>query len=218
MAKSAMDLYNMDIECHDWSEVYSAQSAHTKAATVQSEHASIVGKCFPLKVVKVSSDDCPWWNPQLQDLHRRKQRAFRKDRNSAKWNHMDKKFQRMKKMAKNNFYKKMVNYLVKKDQNQWYSQYKRLTNMGKSAKVVVDEINHLSDQEQAEHIANHITAVSQEYTHLKSEDIKISNFSASSIPHIPVNEVEEKLLEIKPKNQLHLGMCQPNSSSLQLNT
>ena len=92
---------------------------------------------------------------------------------------MNRKFQKMKKLAKSSFYKRMVSELVEKDQNQWYSQYKRLTNMGKSAKVVVDEISHLSDQEQAEHIANHITAISQEYAPLRYEDINVPEFPMS---------------------------------------
>ena len=105
----------------------------------------------------------------------------------------------MKKTAKNNFYKRMVGDLLEKNQNQWYSQFKRLTNNGKIEKVIVDEISHLSDKDQAERIADNISAVSQEYKHLETEDIVIPNFEKSSIPHITVAEVKEKLLSIKTK-------------------
>ena len=47
----------------------------------------------------------------------------------------------------------MVNELIEKNHNQWYSQYKRLTNQGKTDAIVVEEISHLSDIEQAEKIA-----------------------------------------------------------------
>ena len=94
---------------------------------------------------------------------------------------------------------------MEKDQHQWYSQYKRLINKGNSELPVVDEINHMPDKEQSESIADHISAVSQEYEHLKSDDIKVPNFERSSIPHISVSEVKEKLNEIKTKKSTAPG-------------
>ena len=91
----------------------------------------------------------------------------------------------------------MVNELLEKEQHQWYSQYKRLTNQGKTDQIIVDEISHLSDIDQAERIADHISSVSQEYEHLQKEDIKIPDFHKTSIPHIAVSEVKEKLLMIQ---------------------
>ena len=63
--------------------------------------------------------------------------------------------------------------------------------------IEVDEINHLPDVEQAETIADHISSVSQEYEHLKKDDIIIPQFPKSSVPHITVEEVKEKLMMIK---------------------
>lgn len=91
----------------------------------------------------------------------------------------------------------MVTNLIETDQNQWYSQYKRLTNQGLSEKLVVDEINHLSDIQQGEKIADNISAVSHEYDHFKSDNINTKPFTKSSIPHVTVTEVLEKLKNIK---------------------
>ena len=145
MPMSAMLKYNMEMKSHDWESVYSATSAHEKAFNFQAESVKIVEKCFPSKKIKVSSDDRPWWNPQLQNLHRRKQRVYRSERKSLKWSCLENKFKTMMKLAKKNFYAKMINELVEKDQNQWYSQFKRLTNQGKLETVVVEKISHLSD-------------------------------------------------------------------------
>ena len=93
----------------------------------------------------------------------------------------------------------MVNELVEKDQNQWYSQFKRLTNQGKKDKLVVEEISHLTDNEQAEKIADHISSESQEYTHIKSTAIQVPDFEMTSIPHVSVSEIQEKLLNFKTK-------------------
>ena len=99
----------------------------------------------------------------------------------------------------------MVEDLIEKDQNQWYSQLKRLTNQGKFEQVVVDEINHLTDPQQAEKIADYISSISQEYDHLKQEDIIIPDFPKSTIPHIRVAEVEEKIMMIKTKKSTANG-------------
>ena len=124
---------------------------------------------------------------------------------SLKWKTLEKKYQNMKSKAKKTFYKNMVEDLVEKDENQWYSQYKRLTNKGKTDKVVVEEIDHLTDKEQAEVIADHLSAVSQEYKHLENYDIQIPNFPQTSIPHISVSEVADQLKQIKTKKSTAPG-------------
>ena len=205
MPESALLKYQNEMYNHKWDNLYGAQSTHEKALVLQKEHAQIVENCFPKKDIKVSSDDCPWWTQQLQDLHRKKQRIFRKERMSLKWKALEKKYQRMKKKAKQNFYKRMVSDLVEKDDNQWYSQFKRLTNKGKSDQVDVDEISHLPEAEQAEVIADHFSAVSQEYNHLQDEDIQVPRFPQESTPHISVSEVAEQLNMIKTKKSTAAG-------------
>ena len=154
---------------------------------------------------RVSSDDCPWWTTDLQELHRKKQRLYRKERKSLRWSILEKRFQAKIKLSKKLFYSRMVEDLIEKDQNQWYSQLKRLTNQGKSEEIVVDEINNLTDPQQAETIADNISSKSQEYDHLKNEDITIPYFTKSTIPHIRVTEVEEKIMMIKKKKSIANG-------------
>ena len=91
MPESAMLKYQKEIGNHNWDNLYAAQSTHDKAQVLQSEHVKIVENCFPKKHIKVSSDDCPWWTQQLQDLHRKKQRVYRKERTSLRWKTLQKK-------------------------------------------------------------------------------------------------------------------------------
>ena len=128
MPEAAMSDYDVEMQNHDWGNLFSAQSAHEKAVILQSEHASIVEKHFPQKEIRVASDDRPWWTQQLQELHRKKQRIYHKERKSLKWKAMNLKFQNHKNFAKKSFYNRMVKDLIEKDHNQWYNQYKRLTN------------------------------------------------------------------------------------------
>ena len=73
MPQSAMDLYNVEIKNCDWEDVITANSAHEKAYNFQAKHAHIVEKCFSEKIIRVSSDDCPWWTSEGKPYHRRPQ-------------------------------------------------------------------------------------------------------------------------------------------------
>ena len=111
----------------------------------------------------------------------------------------------MKTKAKKMIYKIMVGDLLEKNQNQWHSQYKRLTNQGKTDQIIVDEISHLPDKDQAEMIADHVSAVSQEYDHLKTDDIEVPVFDKLSTLHISQAEVKDKLMLIKTKKSTAPG-------------
>ena len=65
----------------------------------------------------------------------------------------------------------MVEELVEKDENQRYSQFKRLTISSKTDQVVVEEISHLPEKEQGEKLTDHFSSVSKEYKHLETEGV-----------------------------------------------
>ena len=67
----------------------------------------------------------------------------------------------------------------------------------KSDPVIVETIKHLSDEQQAEVIADKFSKVSQEYDPLKTEDIQVPNFSEATIPKFTPSQVKQKLEKIK---------------------
>ena len=73
---------------------------------------------------------------------------------------MDKHFKREVKKAKGLFYKKMVSDLKDKDTGQWYKAVKRMTSYeNKQEDITVERINHLSDKEQCELIADEFSEI-----------------------------------------------------------
>ena len=56
--------------------------------------------------------------------------------------------------------------------------------------VEVDEISHLSDQDQAEAIADSFSAISNEYQPIQKDDICIPSFSQSSIPQLSLMKLK----------------------------
>ena len=80
----------------------------------------------------------------------------------------------------------------------WYRELKKLTSFDQhlSEEVIVEDIKHLSDIEQAEKIADKFSAVSQEYYKLEDGDVEIPQFEESEIPIIEEDEIREILEEI----------------------
>ena len=80
--------------------------------------------------------------------------------------------------------KKQVAELKLKKLNQWYSCLKKITSQDqqKTHQPNVEEIHHLSDQDQAEEIASQFAKIQNEYAALKTSDISVPHYAQSEIP------------------------------------
>jgi hypothetical protein len=81
---------------------------------------------------------------------------------------------------------------------EWYSSLKRISrfDQGKGEVLQVEEISHLSDQQQAEKIADHQAAISNLYKGVELKDIDIPPFTEEDIPLLGVKEVKEYILKL----------------------
>ena len=159
------------IEKESWGEVAHEQSAHVKMKVLQN---ILVNKY-----------------QKLENLKRRKSREFHKRRKSNKWSKMNEEYEAELSKAKKNHYRKKVKRLRKVQSKYWYRELKKLTSFDqlKSEEIVVESIKELSDEEQAELIADNFAATSQEYDKLETEDIKVPDYSASDIPIVTEEDV-----------------------------
>ena len=182
----------------NWKEVFEAESSHEKAAIFQNILIQKFESIFPEKTRNINSDDSPWMTQKLKKLDRKRKRIYQKERRSERWSQLNKAFKKDVKCAKANFYKEMISDLKKKNPSQWYSSLKRITGFDqKQDKVVIEEINHQSDEEQAESIAEFFSSVPNEYEALKKEDIEIPHFSRAEIPQFLPSQVWLQLTKIK---------------------
>ena len=138
----------------------------------------------PEKTRRISSDEQPWFTEQLRRLHRKKKREFRRHRGSRRYRQLQKLFEKKLIEEKVKFKRKMIDDVLEARSGQWYAKLKRMTNFDQAKFDVlqVDEINHPSDQEQAEAIADSFSAISNEYKPVNKDDIEIPTFSSSEIP------------------------------------
>ena len=150
------------VESYSWSEIYGCQDGHTMAQLFQDILLQNYKMCFPTKTVKVCSEDDPWVSGDLKKLERRMKREFVKHKESKKWVQLNKEYIEKCKMEKEKYHENMVKDLKLSNPGKWYSKVKRMSGKSNSKQeiILVDEMMGLSDQEQAECIADHYSAIS----------------------------------------------------------
>ena len=67
----------------------------------------------------------------------------------------------------------------------------------KVEKIIIQDINHLSDEEQALKLAEHFSEIPNSYDQIKKEDIKVETFEKSEIPQIKEVQVWDLLTQLR---------------------
>ena len=91
-------------------------------------------------------------------MDRKRKRVFHRERKSPKWSKLNKLFKKAVKSAKHYFYKNKIADLKISKPSQWYSTLKRLTGSYDN-EIIVDQISHLSNQQQSEEIAREFSDI-----------------------------------------------------------
>ena len=66
----------------DWSKILAADSINIKAESLMSLITAALSNFLPEKVIKVASDDDPWFSESLKKLDRRRRREYNKNQRS----------------------------------------------------------------------------------------------------------------------------------------
>ena len=66
-----------------------------------------------------------------------------------------------------------------------------------SDKIIIQEINHLTDEEQSEKLAEHFSSILSQYEQLNKEDISIDQIVAEKIPQFKEVQVWDLLIQLK---------------------
>ena len=169
LPRSGIDSMGRWIVNETWDVVSQSESAHDKARTLQNLLLEQLNHFLPEKTATFTSEDQPWVTPEIKDIDRSKKREYRKHRKSPKWNRLNKLFEMKCYQAKTTFYENIVMDLKNSAPGQWYSKLKRMSSYDqlKSEEVEVEEIAHLSNQQQSELIADNFSLISNQYSPLK---------------------------------------------------
>ena len=195
----------IESESCKWVDIYTNCDTHKKAQIFQESLTQAYEKCFPIKSFKISDDDCPWMTKSLKKLDRLRKREFYKNKKSSKWEKLNLAFQAKAETEKEKYYANMVSDLKTSNVSQWFSKVKRMSGQEETrSDFTVDELLGLSDQDQAEKIADHYAGISQLY-----KPVANSDFPEYSVPpKVPPQKITPAKIEkiIKTMNKKSAGV------------
>ena len=208
---SGLQLFNLWINDQEWLQNKQTHDINTKVETLNKMLLENYQKHFPVKTSKVSTDDSPWCTDKLKHLKRLKCREFNKHRSSEKWQRLNKVYKTAITNAKTKFYKDIIKDLKLSNPSQWYSKLKRICSFDQQRyePIICDEIESLSDQEQADKIAEFFAAPRQAYDALISCEIKVDDINEEDFPQFSHQEVANKLKEINTRKAVPNGDIPP---------
>jgi hypothetical protein len=207
ITKSGMERLSDWFRIQDWSEILAEGSINTKAESLMSMITKALNNCLPEKVIKVASDDEPWYSDSLKKLDRRRRREYNKNRRSSKYIELSCLYKEKLSKTKKKYKRDKIDDLKSAKSGEWYSQLKRMTryDQNKTEIVQVEEISCLDDQDQAERIADQLAQISQSYKGVERSDISIPQFSADDIPQFTVAKVKEFISRLKQRKLTPIG-------------
>lgn len=85
MPESGIKEMGQWISMQDWVQVTEAETAHEKANILQNLLMEQLDKYLPNKIIKLTSDDQPWFTNELKEVDRKRKREYLKNKKSAKW-------------------------------------------------------------------------------------------------------------------------------------
>ena len=187
------------IKNHDWIDISETDCVHKKADMLHNLVMTKLNEYCPVKVIKVASDDQPWYTDQLKRLDRKRRREYQKNKKSEKYKKLKVLYDQKVIAAKKAFKCKMIDDVLTSKDSQWYSKLKRITNYDqiKSEEFQVDEISHMTNQEQAEAIASSFSKISNEYDPIDRDQIEIPPHCSSDVPRYRPNQIRRYLERIK---------------------
>ena len=171
---SGMVIYGQWLSEQTWDTIYGENNCHKKAEIFQNMLLQKYYEIFPLKTLKVCSEDQPWFSKSLKVLDRKRKREFFKNHKSQKWKELNSEFIQKCENEKANYYSNIVHDLKTSNPGKWYSKVKRMA--GKQSKMeeisTIEELRGVENDQQMELIADHYAKVSNLYEPIKFEHFK----------------------------------------------
>ena len=197
LPESGLQEFGRFITTHDWSEVLNVSDVNNKVEAFHNTIRTKYEEVFPEKSIRVSQLDKPWMTPQLKAINRNMKREYWRNRKSNKWKNLKRKFNNLKKVQVQDYYKKVIDEAKETNQSKWYTTVKKLgLQESESRRIVVESIQDLSDAEAANTVAAHFASISQEYDPLCTADLP-SYLPAQPPPQLLEYEVYEELKKMK---------------------
>ena len=208
------------LENFDWKFLESYPFINDRMEIFHNTLLGLFSECFPLKKRIIYSDSEPYINDLLVKLRRKRNREYNKRRRSQKYIELESRYRDLLSKSMKRFYRKRIQSLKSTSPRQWYKNLKKLAGYDtKEENPVVEDIKHLSDNEQAEHIAESFSKISNDYAPLDRSKIRVEDVSKGGIFKTNAKEVFETISSLNsnkavPRNDIPTRILKRFSSLL----
>ncbi|XP_072048885.1 uncharacterized protein [Amphiura filiformis] len=199
------------VQSQTWDNVTNARGTQDKADALYGYLDNAVESLFPMKTIKIHSNNKPWVNSKITKLIELRQRAFTPQR-TTEWRRLRNRVQREIFKAKTNYYANRVRHLQKTDPRKWHQQVKLMTNNNKSEVNIpipgVEDGDHVGI---ANAINNRFVSVSDHLCPLDITKLEAYLPAPTPPPTLHAWDVYAELQKIKPSKA-----CGPDGISPKL--
>ena len=156
--------------------------------------------------MKISCEDKPWFTLELKKLDRKRKREFSKHYKSDLWTNLNEEFLEKCSKAKEYYYNNMVSDLKESNPGKWHSKLKRMSGQdSRQDNILVGELSGYSNQKQADMIAEHYSAISNQYDPINEDDFLQYKSKQFCPPEIEPWEVHKTIQGMNKKAATILG-------------
>ena len=195
---SKVSMFEKAIMSFPWDRAFKDKNVNEKVQIFHECLRTNLDNYFPEKTTKMSSLDKDWMSPQLKQIHRAMQREYYKHRRSSKYKKLKSKFKKLKRNTVKNLYSSFVSDLKLTNPSKWYQMAKKIGAVDKMSggDICVESLTGLTNAESAQKIAEHFSAVSNEYSPINYNQLPCY-LPAQPPPQVDEYEVYLRLNRIK---------------------
>ena len=208
--ESSLLSFGQQFASEDWEFLESSNLSSTKIVSLFQQHCNkLVEHHFPLKTVRVSSHDLPFFNERLRLLRRQRQREYCRSGKSEKYVKLKKAFEEAFEKAAHKYKDRIIAEVLEGKRG---SAYKALKRLGKDSipddgfKLPSHAEADLSAEQIAEILADYFSRISQEFAPLDQDKFspslkaKLADSAADSPPILQEHQIYKKIVSAKKPN------------------
>ena len=210
VTESSLERFGQKLVMETWDFMDPALSPTALVESFQLHCTSLVEQYFPLKTVKLSSYDSPFFNERLRLLRRQRQREYRRAGRSEKYCEIKKSFDEAYQRAAHEYKDKIIDEVVNGKRG---SAYKAIKKLGNGASSSVDDNfqiashveSNFSAEQSAEALADYFSRISQEFEPIDTSKLSPNlkqklSLNSDVIPTLEEHEIYRKVAASKKPN------------------
>ena len=212
--ESLLPIFEEKLQNTDFSTIYKHQNSTLMVHAYQEKLQNILEETFPLKSIKISDQDQPWFTEELRTLKRARMREYSRHGKSLKYTELKAKFDEKYQNEVEKYKLKIELEVIDGKRGSYYPAIKKLGLRPGESQPSFQLPQHvqLSSSQVVEILAQYFSNISQEYLPLKISNLPPSVQSHLSkpscdqlIPQLSTYEVFCKISRAKKPNSMVPG-------------